>query len=169
MTDTVAHDPTMAAIGAAVERGRNGETDSARTQLVELWEQIGSAGDPLHRCTLAHHLADLHTDPAQALVWDVRALDAADALTEARVQSHHASLHIAGFYPSLHLNLADNYRLLGSFAAAAEHIAAARRHTGALADDGYGRLIRRAIEEVAAAIEHRSTRRRDSAPGTSGA
>ncbi len=167
MTDAVAHDPTMAAIGAAVERGRQGETDSARGQLAELWETIGPVGDPLHRCTLAHYLADLHTDPARALVWDIRALDAADALTEARVQSHHASLHVAGFYPSLHLNLADNYRLLGSFDAAAEHIAAARDHAGALADAGYGRLIRTAIDEVGAAIDRRSTRRRDSAPSPS--
>ncbi|MGW8554845.1 DNA polymerase III subunit beta family protein [Streptomyces tubercidicus] len=55
---------------------------------------------------------DLHCrllDPAQALAWDARALDAADAATEQRVQEHHAGLHIADFYPSLHLNLADNY------------------------------------------------------------
>ncbi|NKY85070.1 hypothetical protein [Nocardia veterana] len=158
-------DPTMAAIGAAVESGHRGDIDRARSELAHLWTTIGPAGDPLHRCTLAHHLADLHADPAQALVWDIRALDAADALTDARVHRHHEGLSVAGFYPSLHLNLADDYRLLGSFGAAADHIAAARERLDALPEGGYGRLIRRATEEVGELIEARSTRRRPSAPG----
>ena len=58
-------------------------------------------------------MADLYEDPAQALAWDIRALDAVDALTDQRVQEHHAALQVARFYPSLHLNLADNYRRLG--------------------------------------------------------
>ncbi|MEU7374360.1 hypothetical protein, partial [Streptomyces albidoflavus] len=121
-TPSTAADPTMEAIGRAVVAGRGGDIRAVRHQLLRLWSETGVTGDPLHRCSLAHHLADLHDDPAQALAWDVRALDAADAVTEQRVQEHHAGLHIAGFYPSLHLNLADNYRRLGSFDAAAEHL-----------------------------------------------
>ncbi|MEU0069338.1 hypothetical protein ABZ027_07315 [Streptomyces sp. NPDC006332] len=115
-------DSTMEGIGQAVAEGRAGDIASARQKLLSLWSTIGATGDPLHRCSLAHYLADLYEDPAQALAWDIRALDAADAVTEQRVQEHHASLHIAGFYPSLHLNLADNYRRLGSFEAATEPI-----------------------------------------------
>lgn len=85
---------------------RTGSTLSARRKLLGLWSEIGVTGDPLHRYSLAHYLADLYEDPAQALAWDVRALDAADAMTDQRVQEHHAGLRIAGFYPSLHLNLA---------------------------------------------------------------
>ncbi|GAA2729751.1 hypothetical protein [Streptomyces nogalater] len=158
-------DPTMEAIGQAVTEGRTGNTLSARRKLLDLWSAIGVTGDPLHRCSLAHYLADLYEDPAQALAWDVRALDAADAVTEQRVQEHHASLHIAGFYPSLHLNLADNYRRLGSFNAATEHINAAKEHAPDLPQDAYGALLRTALDEVAEAISRRDTTKRPSAPG----
>jgi hypothetical protein len=164
-TEQLSPDTTMDAITATVTLGRSGDTATARARLLEIWRGIGVAGDPLHRCTLAHYLADLHDDPAQALAWDIRALDAADALTDDRVQRHHASLQVAGFYPSLHLNLADNYRRLGSWDAAAEQLAAARERLDALSDDAYGAMIRAALDEVADAITRRSTERRPSAPG----
>ncbi|MFJ5222476.1 hypothetical protein [Streptomyces sp. NPDC088400] len=165
-TAPAAPDPTMEAIGRAVTEGRAGDVTSARRKLLGLWSAIGVTGDPLHRCSLAHYLADLYEDPAQALAWDVRALDAADAVTEQRVQEHHAGLRIAGFYPSLHLNLADNYRRLGSFEAATEHINAATAHAPSLPQDPYGDLLRGAIQEVAEAIAGRDRTRRASAPGS---
>lgn len=168
MTSTPsAPDSTMETIGRAVELGRAGEVDTARHQLVNLWQEIGPAGDPFHRCTLAHYLADLFDHPAEALIWDTRALDAAASLSDERAQAHHRSLQVAGFYPSLHLNIADSLRRLGSFDAAAEHISAAEERTEALPDDGYGRMIRTAIDEIRVAIERRETARRDSAPGGS--
>lgn len=149
-------DPTMEAIGQAVVEGRAGDIASARRKLLSLWSAIGVTGDPLHRCSLAHYLADLYEDPAQALVWDIRALDAADAVSDQRVQEHHASLRIAGFYPSLNLNLADNFRRLGSFEAATEYINAAMARASDLPQDPYGDLIRGAIQEVAEAIIERT-------------
>ncbi len=160
-----APDPTMEAIGAAVAEGQNGQAQTARRELLDLWSAIGPTGDPLHRCTLAHHLADLHEDPAQALAWDVRALDAADAVTEQRLREHHAGLSVAALYPSLHLNLADDYRRLGSFDAAAEHIEAARQHLPGLPGGVYGDFLRTAVEQVAEAITRRDTAKRSSAPG----
>ncbi|HZF89676.1 hypothetical protein [Streptomyces sp.] len=159
-------DPTMEVIGRAVAEGRAGDAASARRKLLDLWAAIGVTGDPLHRCTLAHHLADLCDHPAEALTWDVRALDAADAMTEQRVQQQHAGLRLAGFYPSLHLNLADDHRRLGSFEAATEHITAAGEHVPHLPRDAYGTLLGTAIDQVAEAITHRDTTRRSSAPGT---
>ncbi len=164
ITTNAAPDPTMEAIGRAMVLGHQGNIELARRDLLTLWNQLGAAGDPLHRCTLAHYLADLYEDPAEALIWDVRALDAADALTEERAQQHHADLHVAGFYPSLYLNIADNLRRLGAFAAAAEHINSAEQHTPALSDDAYGNTIRTAITEVHQAIDNRDTTRRASAP-----
>lgn len=166
MTSPSAGDPTMDAITQAVTDGRAGNAESARSQLLTLWAEIGVLGDGLHRCTLAHYLADLYTDPALALTWDIRALDAADAVSEQRVQQHHNSLHIDGFYPSLHLNLADNYRRLGSFAAADQHLTAARKHAPSLPDGPYGDMIRTAIEQVDDAIAAKNTAQRASAPGT---
>lgn len=167
MTDTPAATPdsTMEAIGKAILLGRKGDTGSARRDLLAIWSQIGVAGDPFHRCTLAHYLADLYESPAEALIWDVRALDAADALTDERAQQHHASLQVAGFYPSLYLNIADNLRRLGAFDAATEHINNADRHASALSGDAYGDTIRTAISEVARAIENLDTERLASASG----
>jgi len=156
----------MDAITQAVTAGRAGDVGSARSELLALWAEIGVGGDGLHRCTLAHYLADLYTDPAQALAWDVRALDAADTVSEQRVQQHHSSLHIDGFYPSLHLNLADNYRRLGSFDAAERHLNAARKHAPSLPDSPYGEMIRTATDEVTEAVAARITAPRASAPGT---
>ncbi|QNP75726.1 hypothetical protein IAG44_12795 [Streptomyces roseirectus] len=150
----------MEAIGRAVTEGRAGDTEAARRTLLTLWPTLT---DPLHRCTLAHHLADLYEDPAQALTWDIRALDAAADLTDRRLQDHHAGLRLAAFQPSLHLNLADDHRRLGSFDAAAEHIDAARAHVRELAEDAYGDLLRTAIEEVAEAISRRDTAKRGQA------
>ena len=166
MTETAASpDPTMEAIGHAVVLGRGGDVESARRDLLAIWHQIGVAGDPLHRCTLAHYLADLYDEAAEALIWDVRALDAADALAEERAQQHHPSLRVAGFYPSLHLNIADNLRRLGAFDKAGEHILYYDHQSSALSDDAYGNTIRTAIDEVHQAIGNRDTARRASAPG----
>lgn len=158
-------DAVMEAISRSVSLGRDGDAAKARHDLLAIWRQVGVLGDPLHRCTLAHHLADLYDDPAQALVWDVRALDAADALTDQRVQDQHASLYVAGFYPSLHLNLADDFRRLGAFEAAAAHIEEAGEHAPSLLGGSYGDTIRDAIREVREAIAERDTTRRPSAPG----
>lgn len=157
---TSAADPVMIRITEAVNEFRSGETESARTALLALWSEIGVAGDPLHRCTLAHYLADLYDHPAEALVWDLRALDAADTLTDIRLHDHDTSLRVAGFYPSLHLNLADNFRRLGAFPAATRHLDAARDRLPALADDDYGTLIRTAVTELATMIAAHDTTRR---------
>ncbi|WP_336791327.1 hypothetical protein [Gordonia malaquae] len=158
-------DRTMAAMSDAVMRGRTGDVAGARTDLLAVWAATGSGGDALHRCTLAHYLADLYTDPAQSLVWNVRALDAADALTDERVAEHADGVTVAGFYPSLHLNLADDFRRLGLFDAAREHLAAARAASPELGSDGYGRMIRQAIDEVGTAVDAGDTTPRASAPG----
>lgn len=158
-----AGDPTMTAITSAVTEAHNGHVDDARTRLLELWKTI-RGGDPLHRCTLAHHLADMYTHPAQALIWDIRALDAADAITEQRAQEHHPGLRVESFYPSLHLNLADDLRRLGSFDGARQHLDDAQACISTLPADSYGDLIRSALGEVAIAVENHDTAPRTSAP-----
>lgn len=102
----------MVSIGQAVTRGREGDTDGARHDLLNIWERIAGTADTFHRCVLAHYVADLH-GPAEAIVWDERALEAASEATNraedeaADEQTVAAAAQVAGFYPSLHLNLAD--------------------------------------------------------------
>ncbi len=71
-------DAVMTRIGQAVILLHAGDREEARNRLGEIWSEIGEAGPPLHRCTLAHYMADAQDDPADELAWDLRALTAAD-------------------------------------------------------------------------------------------
>jgi hypothetical protein len=160
-----ASDGTMAQIIAAVELGRGGARAEARQQLTDLWERMGPDGDPLHRVTLAHFLADLQDDVRAELRWDERALAAADDLTDERAQQYDAALRVRGLLPSLHLNLADCLRRLGDASGARQHLAEAAASIDELADDDdYGRMIRAGLWHVRQALEAGSTQPLPSAP-----
>ncbi|MFF3751996.1 hypothetical protein ACFYYH_16305 [Streptomyces sp. NPDC002018] len=71
-------DAVMTRIGQAVMLLHGGDREEARNRFGALWTEIGETGDPLHRCTLAHYMADTQDDPGDELAWDLRALTAAD-------------------------------------------------------------------------------------------
>lgn len=144
---------TMARIVAAIEQGRAGDAAGARAELGLLWDGIGPGGDPLHRCTLAHFLADLQDEDRDELVWDERALDAAGVLTDQRAQEYDSTMQVRALLPSLHLSLADDHRRLGATDRAREHLVAARDALPDLPDDGYGALVRSAFDQIAAALD----------------
>jgi hypothetical protein len=142
-------DPTIIRIGEAVQLAHRGERETARRMFAEIWAEIGGEqGDPLHRCTLAHAMADVQDEVRQELVWDQRALAAAELLTDERVAEAGVALPVAGLYPSLHLNLSECYRKLGDLGRAREHLRRARATIGALGDDEYGRLIKDGLERL---------------------
>jgi hypothetical protein len=142
----------MRRIAAAQELAAAGDWDGARAAFENVWADIGEDGDPLHVVSLAHYMADLHDDPRAELEWDLRALRAAGRLTDERAQRYHGSLSVRGFLPSLHLNVAAAYAKLGERDAAARHLADAEAALPALADDGYGRMIRDGIERLRAQL-----------------
>jgi hypothetical protein len=145
-------DTVMERISAAVAAYGAGDRDGSRQQLAEIWAEI-QTGDPLHRCFLAHYMADLQDDVRDELRWDLRALAAADDVTEERAQAFarqfNGALDVRALYPSLHLNLGDDYRRLGASAQAREHLALAQQCMHILPDDGYGRMIRDGIAILA--------------------
>ncbi|MFY1705007.1 hypothetical protein ACN28G_25365 [Micromonospora sp. WMMA1923] len=143
-------EPTLLRIGEAVQLGHQGGRDAARVQFAEIWDEIGGEqGDPLQRCTLAHAMADVQDDVQQELLWDLRALAAADLITEARIAEAGVPMSVAALYPSLHLNLSECYRKLGDLDRAREHLQQAQATIGALGDDPYGQLIRGGLAQVA--------------------
>ncbi|MFL6122517.1 hypothetical protein [Actinophytocola sp.] len=143
-------EPTLVRIGEAVQLSHQGEREAARVLFAEIWDEIGGEqGDPLHVCTLAHAIADVQDDVRQELVWDQRALTAAALLTDARVAEAGVTLPVAGLYPSLHLNLSECYRKLGELDRAREHLRQAQATIGALGDDGYGRMIKEGLAQIA--------------------
>jgi hypothetical protein len=157
-------DETLTRIAAAVERGRSGEPGPARAELIALWAEIGPTGDPFHRCTLAHYLADLEESAEAELGWDNRALAAATELTDERVQRHDATFRVQAFLPSLHLNLADVHRRLADQELARQHLTAARDLLHLLPEDAYGAMVRAGVDHVASALDAGSTARLDSHP-----
>ncbi|NYT92352.1 hypothetical protein [Salinispora sp. H7-4] len=157
-------DEMMASIGAAVQLGRSGQRSRAREALTALWEQIGATGDALHRCTLAHYLADVQDTTQAELEWDERALAAADDLTDGRAQRYDHAWQVRLLLPSLHLNLADDHRRLGNPTRARKHLAQAQSLVTDLPDDQYGGMIRSGLQHVSEALAAGSTQRLDSHP-----
>ncbi|MET8044024.1 hypothetical protein ABZU25_24565 [Micromonospora sp. NPDC005215] len=150
MDDQPTPDPIMTRIIEAVQLGQSGRQVQARELLGALWDEIGPGGDPLHRCTLAHYLADLQDTTEAELSWDERALAAVSDLTDERAKRYLSSLQVRAFLPSLYLNLADCHRRLGNPAQARKHLARAGEHLAHLADDPYGEAIRAAVRDFAA-------------------
>lgn len=143
-------DPTLIRIGEVVQLSHQGEREAARRQFAEIWDEIGGErGDPLHRCTLAHAMADVQVDVRDELVWDQRALAAADLITDVRATQAGLTLAVADLYPSLHLSVSECYRKLGDLARARAHLQQAQATIGGLGDDEYGRLIRNGLQQVA--------------------
>lgn len=150
--DPGARDPVLEEVGFAIELASRGDRAGARLRFAALWERIGPRGDALHRCAVAHCLADVQDDPTQELAWDLLALDAARQLGDER---HGADLigPAASLFPSLHLNLADVYLRLGDLERAALHLLDGRAATARLRSDGYRQLIDDGLDAVAERLD----------------
>lgn len=148
-----APDPTLIRIDEAIALGQRGERAAARALFARIWADIGGEdGDAFHRCALAHSMADVQDSVTEELRWDERALAAADAITDERAAQSGTPGGVSGFYPSLHLNLAECYRKLGEPERAREHLERGRAALGALPDDEYGRMIRGGLDRLAARL-----------------
>jgi hypothetical protein len=141
-------DAVMTRIGQAIMLLHGGDREEARNRFGALWSELGEDGDPFHRCTLAHYMADTQDDPGDELMWDLRALAAAEGARGEWQDRHQAAPAVRAFYPSLHLNLAADYVKLRSPDAARLHLDRARAATDALVDDGYTNGVRAAIDRL---------------------
>lgn len=143
----------MDRFGAALELSGRGDRAAARDAFAQLWHEIGDNGDALHRCAVAHAMADVQDDVQDQIAWDLRALRAADAVTDAMAEGAGVPVPVRGLYPSLHLNLADAYLRAGDRDAARGHLLLGRTFLRALPDDGYRTTIADALDRVEAALE----------------
>ncbi|GGZ55306.1 hypothetical protein GCM10010387_56770 [Streptomyces inusitatus] len=141
-------DALMTRIGQAVMLLHGGDREEARNRFGAIWSEIGERGDALHRCTLAHYMADTQDDPGDELAWDLRALAAAESL---RAEGEPAP-SVRAFYPSLHVSLAADYLKLRRPGAARIHLDRARGVLDTLGDDGYGRGVRSAFQRLERAL-----------------
>ncbi|WP_019872813.1 hypothetical protein [Sporichthya polymorpha] len=90
--------------------------------LEALWDSL-DVRDHARRLVVAHYLADVQRDLESEIRWDEIALMLADQVTDEALQEIHPTLTVAGFIPSLQLNLADGYRRAGRFDDAARALA----------------------------------------------
>ncbi|MEU2386507.1 hypothetical protein ABZ606_17955 [Streptomyces sp. NPDC012461] len=148
-----APDAVLTRIGQVVMLHHAGDREEARHRLLGLWREIGEHGDPLHRCTLAHYLADTQDDPEDELAWDLRALTAAEEARGDRPDGFGDAREVRALYPALHLSLATDYAGLGRPDAARAHLSRARGAARALAHDTYGEGVRAAIRRLEIRLE----------------
>ncbi len=142
-------DPTMKRIGQGIELSQRGERNDAGQLFAQVWSDIGGEnGDPFHRCALAHSMADVQDDVQEELIWDLRALAAADLVTDERAALAGVLSPVAAFYPSLHLNLGECYRRIGDLDLAREHLRRGLDAVVTLGDDGYGRMIKGGLDRL---------------------
>lgn len=135
----------------AVALTQSGEVEAGRAALEECWATT-SPDDHAVRCVVAHYLADLQNDLDTEIAWDERALAELPHLRDEDVAGLGIT-SVAGFAPSLHLNLGDGYLRRGDLDRAREHLTQGRATLRALADDAYGVMIRRGFDRLGARLD----------------
>ncbi len=150
-------DDTLERIRSAFRLFCRSEQAEGRRQLQAIWDELNPGGDPFSRCVAAHYLADTEGDLQEQLKWDLRALEVAESITGEGGDPHPSAAAIRAFYPSLHLNLADDYRKLRNFQNARRHAELGNESSGGLGVDAYGQSVRAGLIRVSAQIEERDS------------
>jgi hypothetical protein len=146
-------EPILEGVGDAIGWTRE-DPARARAKLGALWSEVGEQGDALHRCAIAHAMADVCENVEDELVWDLRALDAGLLIDDARLEAAGMAASVEGLMSSLHLNLADVYRRLGNAAKSREHVAASTAAIASLAGDGYSDMVKQALSRITFSLSH---------------
>jgi hypothetical protein len=110
-----------------------GKPEAARDCFARAWE---AAADAFDACIAAHYLARHQPTPQEMLRWNQVALDRAAAVGDERV---------AGFYPSLYLNLGYSYEQAGDREAARRFYTLAADHLPALPEGRYREIVQEGI------------------------
>lgn len=110
-----------------------GRSDLAKRLFEQAWTERSGDYDA---CVAAHYLARHQDSPQATLRWNQAALTYADVVGDERV---------AGFYPSLYLNLGHAYEQLGDRDQAARHYQLAAERAGQLPEGSYADMVRDAI------------------------
>jgi tetratricopeptide (TPR) repeat protein len=131
----------LCADGMAAE-GR-GRFDEARDLFARAWE-LGA--DDFDACIAAHYVARHQPTPEETLRWNRIALDRADAVNDDRV---------AGFYPSLYLNMGHSHEVLGDIEEARRYYMLAGAGMEDLPDGRYGDVVQSAVRAALERIEAR--------------
>jgi len=112
-----------------------GKIEEAHHIFQKAWDV---ATDDFELFTAAHYLARNQKDPGDALRWNMKALDHANAIKDDDMKMH---------YPSLYLNVAKSYEVLGDINEAGKYYQFAADKADQLPNGKYGDMIRSGIAE----------------------
>ena len=127
------NNPIVKLCVAGMQAESAGNHEEANQLFLQAWE---SRGDDFEACIAAHFVARHQTSPEETLRWNLLALTHAEAVGDERV---------AGFYPSLYLNLGWSYEQLTNIVAAKYYYAMADAQAKQLSGDRYGTIVRDAV------------------------
>lgn len=113
--------------------------DDARALFQQAWDARTS---DYEGCVAAHYLARHQPDVEASFHWNLVALRLAGTAAQDTEEVH-------GFYPSLHLNMASSYQVLGDRTAALAHLTEAGRLVDVLPGNPYKDIVRQGISNVA--------------------
>jgi hypothetical protein len=114
----------------------SGRLDEASRLFMSAWSQCT---DDFERCIAAHYVARHQTEPVDALTWNQRSLDHANAVGDHRVRE---------FYPSLYLNIGKAHEDLGNREDAERFYETAEKLLDRLPEERYGSIVRKAVERA---------------------
>jgi tetratricopeptide (TPR) repeat protein len=126
-------DPSNAVVRLCAD-GMSAEAEGRVTEAKALFERAWEAAADDYECCIAAHYVARHQDgPEQTLRWNAECLRYAELVGDERV---------AGFYPSLYLNMGHSHEQLGDLQKAEECYRAAEARLSALPDGAYGDMVR---------------------------
>jgi hypothetical protein len=113
-----------------MEAGGAGDLDRAAACFQQAWSH---ASTDWEKCVAAHYVARHQPSSKATLHWNEQCLEYAKAVGDETV---------AGFYPSLHLNIGHSHETLGDFDRAAEAYREAWALVGTLPPGAYPDMVR---------------------------
>lgn len=111
----------------------SGRLAEASGFFMSAWVQ---SKDDFERCIAAHYVARHQKEPVEALMWNQRSLDHANAVRDGRVRE---------FYPSLYLNIGKAHEDLGNREDAKWFYQTAEKLLDPLPKGRYGTIVREAV------------------------
>lgn len=133
---------------ATCSEGMRAESEGRAAEAKELFERAWQAAtDDYEACIAAHYLARHQETREQTLAWNEESLRRAELVGGER---------IAGFLPSLYLNLGHSHEELGDPKQARALYLLAEEHLTAVPDGDYGAMVRdgvaRALKRTASLV-----------------
>lgn len=135
----VAMDPDNPIIRLCVQ-GTECESSGRLAEALEFFMSAWMRSkDDFERCIAAHYVARHQEEPVDALMWNQRSLDHANAVADERIRE---------FYPSLYLNMGKAHEDLGNRDDAKRFYQTAETLLGSLPMGQYSTVVRGAVERA---------------------